>query len=1085
MVAWLGLAFGASRTRGGPLDPAPEPDPKWAEDGVRAALETRDLSLVPLALRTLADLNLGPGKWWGRGDQKLLADHPEVREALEYQERQHPLLYPDEVWERWKRDGYDANSDDCVAIKRWREMSNHREVPEMVMRESGQRDLLPPPGARAEHWYYCIGVWDEADVDALLAQWSSLRTTAVFGSVQPAMRSYAGTKLLDLLVSSPPERRARVIEALGVLGYPDEKVIAQLDLATADPRLRVAALAALARLMKFARPVRLKEERLIAWRRATNNPEDAASFIGHSPLLQAELTGQLERASDCTPLRELARGLLPTPKVIAMLIAKLTSKDERARQCGELVSGQLVRQAPELQAPFIAAGRTTQAGPYRVDGLLQLIYAGAEDQIIDELVAYYRQAPPIDYEEVSRISEALGDRKVGPAVASVLRPVLLSYMKAQAPGWRDDFIGRALLNVGPISPLEALDLLERTHGNDANLRVSDINQLRFWAIAASGGEPAVVHAARWFAARSRQKALRDPAEAQAAINATLKVLDEMKPAKVGVSSLNAPPALPDVDSSALSLLRLLLDDTQWTTAQEPFLRSLLEVLPDTPQMADIRAAVQLRLAQLRPAAAPEPPLATRIGRWAVTVFGTHFLIWLALLVTIYPRSRTLQVAMLFNPLGRAVTGLGYTQLLVLVSPWLRRRLFHPLVDGGSDTEVVSYDAASFYDQIRVAPIAPRKNPQAPVELLPPIAWTELARLEGVVVIEGASGLGKTHVLKALLERSRKAGRTCLFVRAAECNAGVLKEIEDRLALEHSSGFVRSMIYRGAIELFLDGLNEAQPSGVAEIAQFCERALYARIFITTQPMSWPCPRRARQFRLLPLEPSELEAFLMAQWPAVRTPPPAGEDDEPARLAYQARVQAFLAERTAPRDLAVLQNRIDLAFVAHLLARAEVPNIHSLRKQVVDDAARAYEAASPGGAFPLAELGAAAVRVLETGNPVIDPKGLDPAVLAQLAERKLLLHRGAAAWLFRHDTITCYFAAQGVFAPLVTAAAVDPRAVTDAHLASPRFVGVYLQLAESLPLAAAENLATSLRDHGRDSNDRTLEIAYQDQLDRRTA
>ena len=39
------------------------------------------------------------------------------------------------------------------------------------------------------------------------------------------------------------------------------------------------------------------------------------------------------------------------------------------------------------------------------------------------------------------------------------------------------------------------------------------------------------------------------------------------------------------------------------------------------------------------------------------------------------------------------TGWGYTQLLVLASPRLRERLFHPLVDASSDTEIVTANCA--------------------------------------------------------------------------------------------------------------------------------------------------------------------------------------------------------------------------------------------------------------------------------------------------------------------------------------------------------------------------------------------------------
>lgn len=677
------------------------------------------------------------------------------------------------------------------------------------------------------------------------------------------------------------------------------------------------------------------------------------------------------------------------------------------------------------------------------------------------------------------------------ARAAKLRPALLSHLDAKlrevaaARAGTDEELGYALLAVGPLTPAEALGLIGRTY-HQPGLGGEQIDFLRFWAIALSGGDPAVTLAARWLASTSPGIPRGGPDEQRA--HAT-RLTDVLRAAAPPSGDLKISAAGASLEGNAVEQLLKVLQETKWTTADREFLGGLRNALED-PQYQEVRAQIQQILDGLE--ANASEPLAPRIATWALATFGLHFLVWLGLLVTVYPRSRTVQALMLFNPLGRAVTGLGYTQLLVLVSAWLRRRLFHPLVSASSDTEVASFDAASFYDRIGVAPLVPPKNPQAPVEVRPAISWTQLHARSGLLVIDGASGLGKTHVLKALLERARAEGRTCLFLRAAECNSGVLSEIEERLAIEHSSGLVRSMLHRGAIELFIDGLNEASPSGVAAIAQFCENARAARILITTQPLAWPCPRHAQQFRLLPLEPGELEAFLSAQWPAVRTAMETAtpEREAEAKAAYLERARAFLAASTSPQDLAVLQNRIDLAFVAHLLARAEAPNIHSLRKQVVDDAARAYEDASPGGRFPLAELAAAALRVLETGRPALETKDLDPAVLPHLAERKLLLRRNDADWLFRHDTITCYFAAAGYFAPKILASieddgsgTLDPLAVTKAHLENQRFTGVYLQLAEALPLLAAEALGAALREHGRVTQDRTLEIAYQDRVDRR--
>jgi hypothetical protein len=1038
----------------------------WRVRGAMAALESGDASLEPLAMRVLADRHATAAfeSIVARG-RALLID-AEQRGALAYALgtlQVQPAISIPLLLEIFALDDYRVGSEAsgaCEAFARWRS-SGTADVTGLAPR------LAPQAGADPQDWYLCIGVWDQAGVDAVLApqSWNSMRFRLVAAAVVPRQRAEAARKILALLDGPglTPERRTLLIEGLGYLGHATREVVAYLDHAAEDPKVRNVATAALAKLLPAAPADALGEERLIRWSREASQDALRGPFIARSAKLQAELVASIERESPltCSRLGTLLSGPSAIPTAIVDAIAAgLASKSEDRRQCARLLGQDVVERAPSLVVPLAEAMRGITGDQPRTALLTALIEAGAVRRVAEDISTFFRGRGAA----TEAVSAALAGATVDAATAAKLRPAILGYLSARDNVWTASQIGPALLAVGPITTGEALGLIERTY-DGLRLNGDAVIALRFWAIVLSGAAPTVVLAARVLAVTNPPLGQLSAPAARASIDAALGVL--------------AFPELRSVGRRARSMVRSVVDDVRWSRADASYLRQLLVQLPASdPALTELRAAVTRRVSEFDP---PPRPGLRRVGLWMLATIGVHFPIWLALLLTVYPRSRYVQSAMLFNPLGRAVTGLGYTQLLILASARLRRRLFAPLVDEGRDAEVAAFDVASFYDQIRVAPIRRRKNPQAPVELDAAVPWIQVSDLPGMVVIEGASGLGKTHVQKAMLARGRAAGRTCLFVRASECNGGVVKEIEDRLALRNADRFVESLFHRGAIELFIDGLNEAQPNGVAEIARFCERATHARIVVTTQPMTWACPRRARQFRLLPLEPHEFEAFLLAQWPGVRIGDGAAAGPDAA--AYRERVAAFVAERTGAREIAVLQNRIDLAFVAHLLARNEVPNIHSLRKQVVEDAARAYEAAAPGGAFPLAALAAAAMRVLETGHPVITTKDLDPGVLGHLAERKLLLHRGDTDWLFRHDTIACYFAAQGFFAPLVTSDEVDPAVVKKEYLTSPRFVGVYLQLAESLPLHAAHRLAIAIREHGRRSGDRTLEVAFQDVVDHR--
>jgi hypothetical protein len=1035
----------------------------WRTRGAVSALRSADPALLPLALRLLGDLHAtSVFDEVVRAGREALSDG-EARGALAYAlgtlqlraEVSLPLLF-----EILQLDDYRADSEACAAFERWRGAAG----PEAI---AIARRLPMPAGVDLQSWTSCFGLWEQRGVDAVLRPgvWSNLRATTL-AAVIPAERPETARKLLAALSGAAlPAERVRWIESLGHLGHGSRDVIAALDGAAEDARLREGAVAALARLLPTAPADALSEDRLTRWSREASRADVKAPFIARSPRLQQELVARIKQEvlPGCALLRPLLApsGEVPAP-IVAAIAARLASPDRDARDCASLLALDVVARAPSLVVPLAEVMRHPNNDDQRAKLLTGLIEAGSADLLAEDVAAFYRSRALAGAQAATApLSFALEHASIAGAAAATIRPAMLGYLTARENAWTVEQTGPALLAVGPISAAEALTMVDRTF-DGLRLSGDDILALRFWAIALSGGDFAVNLAARLLAVNSPPMGEVAAPAARVVLEAALQILEV--------------PGLRGVARRTQFLMRSVLDYTKWTEADAAYLHKLLARLPAADAgLTEVRAAVERRLAAWAPAPRPWPQ---RVAGWLVPLLGVHFLLWLAALVTVYPRSRLVQSVMLFSPSGRAVTGLLYTQLLILLSPRLRKRLFHPLVGPERDAEVAAFDAASFHDQIRVAPLRPRKNPQAPVELEPAVTWTKLTALAGVIVIEGASGLGKTQVLRALLDRARAAGRTCLFVRASDCNGGVIKEIAERLALSHSDGFVELLLHRGSIELFIDGLNEAQPNGVAEIARFCERAVNARIVLTTQPMTWACPRRARQVRLLPLEPSEFEAFLLAQWPTVGT----AEAGEPR---YRARVTEFVASHREPREVAVLQNRNDLAFVAHLLAREVVPNIHSLRKQVVDDAARAYEASAPGGAFPLAALAQEAVRVLETGHPLLVIKELDPGVLGQLAERKLLLHRGNGDWLFRHDTITCYFAAQGFFAPLISAAGVEPGAMKKEHLASPRFVGVYLQLAESLPVPAAQRLAAAIRDHGRESGDRSLEIAFQDVLDRRAA
>lgn len=68
----------------------------------------------------------------------------------------------------------------------------------------------------------------------------------------------------------------------------------------------------------------------------------------------------------------------------------------------------------------------------------------------------------------------------------------------------------------------------------------------------------------------------------------------------------------------------------------------------------------------------------------------------------------------------------------------------------------------------------------------------------------------------------KRGRPCVFLRATRCGQGVLAAIRERLgALAEDVTFVRQLLQRGTLGVFVDGPNEAGPTVAESVRVFAE------------------------------------------------------------------------------------------------------------------------------------------------------------------------------------------------------------------------------------------------------------------------
>src|SRR6185436_4978453 len=135
------------------------------------------------------------------------------------------------------------------------------------------------------------------------------------------------------------------------------------------------------------------------------------------------------------------------------------------------------------------------------------------------------------------------------------------------------------------------------------------------------------------------------------------------------------------------------------------------------------------------------------------------------------------------------------------------------------------------------------------------------------------------------------------------------------------GFLRDLIFAGAIDIGIDGLNQVPPDTRAKVSEFMSRFVRGNIMVTTQPMEWRAPRLARHYRLEPLAAEKTIAFLKSREPLL--PAEAKLRGEYFCAACEEYVREVLetsdadtTEAKAARE--VLSNPLDATVVAELLA-----------------------------------------------------------------------------------------------------------------------------------------------------------------------
>lgn len=454
-------------------------------------------------------------------------------------------------------------------------------------------------------------------------------------------------------------------------------------------------------------------------------------------------------------------------------------------------------------------------------------------------------------------------------------------------------------------------------------------------------------------------------------------------------------------------------------------------------------------------------------KWLVWFLLAHGALWCAV-IALYPYVGFLQATLVWNRWVRRLFGLGYVGLLLRVVPALARRLFAPfrnaLVPPGAMT---GFQAQSYYSQCQLRPARGRDQDVIPVDSV-------LKSARGRVVLQGASGLGKTTLLRHL---AQQGGDTVMLLRALDCKEGVLRAIQLRLPMPaRDPTYLAELVRSGALILMIDGLNEASPDTRARIDHFLQSEYRGYFLLTTQPLHWEPPTQADVYDLLPLEESAIQMFLLQQWAALKSvqADQSKYEQDVAEFIGALRTAAAQGDDLAQSRLHALCNPMEAVLAAELLAKGQRPDTGRMLAQFFalmrGDFKQIENREFPDAAF--------AERVYDwrlSGQAFIDVSGFEREAeflrqhkLMRRREEELPQHDGQrrveSVWQFRHDRIMDY--------ALLPAFMDEHQDRQFKHWRDARFNGVYDLLVERLPLEQARQLLSFLQDRAAESNDSAL-------------
>lgn len=457
---------------------------------------------------------------------------------------------------------------------------------------------------------------------------------------------------------------------------------------------------------------------------------------------------------------------------------------------------------------------------------------------------------------------------------------------------------------------------------------------------------------------------------------------------------------------------------------------------------------------------------------------THIIFWLALILA-YPKFSQVQAIFFWNPWIRRILGMGYVGCLLTWVPFLRRKLFEPFKPSLlADARLMNFDVHGYFPQSRVVETRPLI-----LETLQSNVSTSITKaipsINGQIVLIGDSGNGKSMFLRHLVKTSKQI---VVYLPATKCEKGVIEAIQDKLHGQlKDTDFLKSLIYSGALDICIDGLNEVSADIRAQIKQFIETYFRGNIILATQPLEWEPPSTAKIYRLQPLMTQQIEEFLISrQYYLPANAQIRGIDYEKACKDYLK--QALDSKQTNEELTAVkrvLSNPMDLTLVALMISAGESPQLFRLQEQQYKLMAAEF-VREWGHEFPLKKFSEAVYQMRLNNEEALpstefyqELESMENEKYKMVFSRQWKENNGESKqeWYFRHDKIMDFFLLQNFLGD-------DDESETRLinHIGDSRFRGVYFLLATFLPKDASLQLREKLIQYAADTKDHTVSDTF---------